>query len=106
MPQYLYNFDVCVIPFKLNPITEATDPVKLYEYLSGGKPVVSAPLPELAPYRDHLYIAENGADFAAKIDRAISEDNRGLAEGRKRIPPRPPRETTYQPRPTAITPRP
>jgi hypothetical protein len=29
MPQYLYHFDVCMIPFKINPITEATDPVKL-----------------------------------------------------------------------------
>jgi GT2 family glycosyltransferase len=85
MPQYLYNFDVCVIPFKINPITEATDPVKLYEYLSGGKPVVSAPLPELAPYHDHLYIAGNAIDFAEKIDRAISEDNPDLAERRKRV---------------------
>ncbi|HKQ73821.1 MAG TPA: glycosyltransferase [Blastocatellia bacterium] len=85
MPQYLYNFDVCMIPFKINPITEATDPVKLYEYLSGGKPVVSTPLPELAPYRDHLYIAENAPDFARKIDRAISEDNQELGQRRKRL---------------------
>ncbi len=85
MPQYLYNFDVCVIPFKINPITEATDPVKLYEYLSGGKPVVSVNLPELAPYRDHILIAENAADFAAKIDQAISEDNPNLVEQRKRV---------------------
>lgn len=85
MPQYLYNFDVCVIPFKINPITEATDPVKLYEYLSGGKPVVSVALPELTAYRDHLYIAETASDFAKKIDRAISEDNPDLAERRKQI---------------------
>jgi len=85
MPQYLYNFDVCVIPFKINPITEATDPVKLYEYLSGGKPVVSVALPELAAYRDHLYIAETASDFAEKIDRAISENNPDLAERRKQV---------------------
>ncbi|MEP7271826.1 MAG: hypothetical protein ABI882_10015, partial [Acidobacteriota bacterium] len=36
MPKYLYQFDVCMIPFRINPITEATDPVKLYEYLSSG----------------------------------------------------------------------
>lgn len=85
MPQYLYNFDACIIPFKINSITEATDPVKLYEYLSGGKPVVSAPLPELAPYRDYVYIAENASDFAEKIDRAISEDTPEMAESRKRV---------------------
>ena len=85
MPEYLYNFDVCIIPFKINSITEATDPVKLYEYLSGGKPVVSVALPELTDYRDHLHIAENASDFAQKIDRAISEDNPNLAERRKEI---------------------
>jgi len=96
MPEYLYNFDVCVIPFKINPITEATDPVKLYEYLSGGKPVVSAPLPELAAYRDHLYIAENAPDFAEKIDRAISEDSPDLAERRKGIARRHTWESRYK----------
>ncbi len=85
MPQYLHNFDVCVIPFKINPITEATDPVKLYEYLSGGKPVVSVNLPELAPYREHLYLAHNASDFALQIDRAISEDCPDLADRRKQI---------------------
>lgn len=85
MPQYLYHFDACIIPFKINPITEATDPVKLYEYLSGGKPVVSAPLPELEPYNDHLYIAENATDFAGKLDQAVSESDPLLAEGRKSL---------------------
>jgi GT2 family glycosyltransferase/glycosyltransferase involved in cell wall biosynthesis len=96
MPRYLYNFDVCVIPFKINPITEATDPVKLYEYLSGGKPVVSSPLPELAPYRDHLYVAENASDFAQKIDQAISEDDREMAERRKRLAQSHTWESRYQ----------
>jgi len=96
MPQYLYNFDACVIPFKINPITEATDPVKLYEYLSGGKPVVSVALPELAPYRDQLYIAENASDFAEKLDRAISEDNPDLAERRKQVARRHTWESRYK----------
>lgn len=79
MPQYLYHFDVCLIPFKLNPITEATDPVKVYEYLSAGKPVVSVALSELEPYRDYLYIARDSNDFVAKIDQALSENNRMAA---------------------------
>ncbi|MEP7274357.1 MAG: glycosyl transferase family 1, partial [Acidobacteriota bacterium] len=28
MPEYLYHFDACIIPFKINQITESTDPVK------------------------------------------------------------------------------
>ena len=58
MPQYLYHFDACLIPFKVNSITEATDPVKMYEYLSAGKPVVSVALSELEPFREYLYLAQ------------------------------------------------
>jgi hypothetical protein len=52
MPAYLYNFDVCLIPFLKNKVTEAVDPVKLYEYLSSGKPVVARDLYELRRYKE------------------------------------------------------
>lgn len=85
MPEYLYRFDACIIPFKINAITEATDPVKLYEYLSGGKPVVSVRLPELAPYADVISFAENAEQFAAALDRAIADQSSVLIEQRKMI---------------------
>ncbi len=85
MPQYLHNFDACIIPFRINSITEATDPVKLYEYLSGGKPVVSVKLPELEDYRDFVYIAEDASDFIEKLDLAVAEHNGPLAERRKEL---------------------
>lgn len=85
MPQYLYHFDVCIIPFKINAITEATDPVKLYEYLSGGKPVVAVRLPELEPYRDYVYLAATPADFAAQLDHALTADSPTKREQRKTL---------------------
>jgi GT2 family glycosyltransferase/glycosyltransferase involved in cell wall biosynthesis len=96
MPQYLYHFDACVIPFKINSITEATDPVKLYEYLSGGKPVVSVNLPELEPYRDYVYTANDAADFAEKIDLALKVDNASLIRERKALAGRHTWSTRYQ----------
>lgn len=78
MPQYLYHFDVCLIPFRLNAITHATDPVKLYEYLSAGKPVVSVALAELQPFGDYLYIAQNKEEFLEKLDTAVNEDDQTL----------------------------
>jgi hypothetical protein len=75
MPQYLYHFDVCIIPFKINPITEATDPVKVYEDLSAGKPVVSVALPELSSYSEYLYIAKDHDDFVVQLDRAVMEED-------------------------------
>ncbi|HKQ75504.1 MAG TPA: glycosyltransferase [Blastocatellia bacterium] len=85
MPQYLYHFDACIIPFKVNLTTKATDPVKLYEYLSGGKPVVSVAMPELDPYREYIYIAADKEDFVAKLDAAISEDNEEMRARRKAL---------------------
>ncbi|MCC7008869.1 MAG: glycosyltransferase [Acidobacteria bacterium] len=83
MPQYLFHFDACLIPFKINPITQATDPVKLYEYLSAGKPVVSVALAELAPCADLVHLARTPGEFVAAIDRALSEDDPDLVERRR-----------------------
>ncbi|HVF91410.1 MAG TPA: glycosyltransferase [Blastocatellia bacterium] len=98
MPQYLYHFDVCLIPFKINSITEATDPVKVYEYLSGGKPVVSVALPELEPYKEYLYVAEGADDFVDKLDAAVAEDDRERALARKALA----RQHTWEDRYKAI----
>jgi GT2 family glycosyltransferase len=85
MPQYLYHFDACMIPFKVNPITEATDPVKLYEYLSAGKPVVCVALAEIEPYREYLYIAEDKDDFIIQLDRAVAENDPEMIVRRRRF---------------------
>jgi len=75
MPRLLWNFDVCVIPFLVNDITEATNPVKFYEYLYGGKPVVAPALTELLPYAELSYLARahDHAEFLAKLKSALAE---------------------------------
>lgn len=73
MPAYLHDFDVCMIPFVVDAITAATDPVKFYEYISQGKPVVSTKMPELEPFGDLLYFADGAEDFARKLDTAREE---------------------------------
>jgi len=73
MPQLLWNFDACVIPFLVNDITEATNPVKFYEYLYGGKPIVAPALTELRPYADLSYLANGHDEFLAQLDRALAE---------------------------------
>lgn len=47
VPAYLEAFDVATIPFRLNGLTEDTNPIKVYEYLAAGVGVVSTPLPEI-----------------------------------------------------------
>lgn len=82
---YLRNFDVCLIPFVLDSLTRAVDPVKLYEYLSQGKPVVATRMTELEQHADLLYLADGPEDFVRKLDAAVNERDDALREKRMRF---------------------
>lgn len=73
IPAYLRHFDVCILPFVENQLTRAVDPVKVYEYLSQGKPVIATPIPEVRDHGELVYLAANSTDFAAQMDRALAE---------------------------------
>lgn len=73
LPFYLRYFDVCIIPFVLNRVTNSTNPVKVYEYLATGKPVVSTPLPELKKMLPHVLIADEPAKFVQAVRKALNE---------------------------------
>ncbi|HSB13722.1 MAG TPA: glycosyltransferase [Bryobacteraceae bacterium] len=82
LPSYLRQFDACVIPFVISDVTRATDPVKVYEYLSQGKPIVATAMPELSDRSSLIYLAEDAADFARKLDLALSENDPELKRRR------------------------
>jgi GT2 family glycosyltransferase len=82
LPSYLAHFDVCIIPFVINQLTRAADPVKLYEYLSQGKPVVSTAIPAPSDRAELLYITKDAEDFVRNLDRAISEPDGRLKQRR------------------------
>jgi GT2 family glycosyltransferase/SAM-dependent methyltransferase len=73
LPFYLYGFDVCILPFKVMPLTRATNPVKVYEYLSAGKPVVAIDLPEMEQFGDLIKVADNPAGFISAVDAALNQ---------------------------------
>lgn len=83
IPHYGKHFDAAIMPWKANQWIENCNPIKLKEYLSLGKPVVSMPFSELNKYRDVVYIAENPAEFHSMINKALSENNNELIEARK-----------------------
>jgi len=75
MPLYLHHFDVCLIPFELSGVTHAVDPVKFYEFMSAGKPVVAAPLEELKIYSEYLRFAETPGEFEREIESLLKSDD-------------------------------
>jgi glycosyltransferase involved in cell wall biosynthesis len=83
LPGYLNAFDVCLIPFRRNPLTLATSPVKLFEYLSAGKPVVSVRLPEVAAFAEHVHFGDEPAEFVRALDAALAD--RRPEDARRRV---------------------
>ncbi|WP_057627292.1 glycosyltransferase [Stenotrophomonas terrae] len=73
LPYWLYGFDVCLLPFKVIPLTLATNPVKVYEYLSAGKPVVSVDLPELSQFEGLVRLAADHEGFLEQVKLALAE---------------------------------
>lgn len=73
LPFYLHGMDVCMIPFRVTPLTLATNPVKAYEYLSAGKAVVSVDLPELARFDGLIATAADPQTFCDSIAAALAE---------------------------------
>jgi len=70
IPQYISEFDVGILPFKINTLTHAVRPLKLIEYLAMEKPVVATPLEEIQGWSG-VFFADIPQTFAEQLDRAL-----------------------------------
>ena len=70
---WVHGFDIALIPFKLNELTAHTNPVKAYEYLAAGKPVVATALPEVQLMDGMAHVAENAEQFLDLLAVAMAE---------------------------------
>ncbi len=75
LPAYLQHADVGIIPFDRKNNAELIDhvnPLKLYEYLAAGLPVVSTRWPELENLNTPAKLADNHEEFMQKIKQALA----------------------------------
>jgi len=66
----LSRIDVAMLPFKVNVLTQSVSPIKLFEYMAGGKPIVSTPLPECRKY-PLVRLAATPDEFVRKIEWSL-----------------------------------
>jgi len=71
LPNFSKYFSVSTIPFLVNAITESTSPVKLFEYMAIGAPIVTTGLPECRKYKSVL-VSENHNEFIENIKKAFA----------------------------------
>jgi glycosyltransferase involved in cell wall biosynthesis len=85
LPAYAKAFDVALVPFVMNELTLAANPLKLREYLAAGLPVVATPLPEVKRLGNLVRTATTPEEFLAEVEVLLAEGRRGpdLAESAK-----------------------
>lgn len=76
LPEIARDVAVWLLPYRRTELTQACNPLKVFEYLATGKPVVSVPLDGLGACREAVTLAE-GAAFEAAIERALAEPDAG-----------------------------
>ncbi len=76
LPSYLAAFDVCLIPYQLNHYTAGVFPLKFWEYMASGKPIVTTPLPALQAYLDYVEVGETSDSFAAALKSAVKSNDK------------------------------
>jgi glycosyltransferase involved in cell wall biosynthesis len=67
LPQYARYFDVGLIPFVIDRLTRAVNPLKLYEYFALGLPVLATRLPELERIEGPIELASTPNEFCEKL---------------------------------------
>ena len=72
LPAYCKAFNVGLIPFKINELTRAVNPIKLREYMAAGLPVVSTPMPEVKLYSHLVEVADTAEGFVCAVEAAMA----------------------------------
>ena len=67
---YSRYFDVCIVPFIKNDITDSTSPLKIFEYMALEKPIVTTDINECKNYESCL-VSKNYDEFIKNIDKAL-----------------------------------
>src|SRR3989344_3257072 len=85
VPAYVAYFDICLIPYKNNTYNEASFPLKFWEFMATGKPIVASGVPELTEYESMIAYANSPKEFSQKVadilqkNESISQQRMALA---------------------------
>jgi glycosyltransferase involved in cell wall biosynthesis len=85
LPSYLKGFDVAVIPYRINDYTRAVFPIKFFEFLASGRPVVISQLPAVEQYWEAVRVATTAEEFVSACDAALAADSPEARERRLQL---------------------
>lgn len=73
VPAWVARFDAALNPFLPGELARHVNPLKVYEYLAAGVPVVSTDMPEVRKLGNLVFIADSPEGFVACLERALAE---------------------------------
>jgi glycosyltransferase involved in cell wall biosynthesis len=85
LPRYVAGFDVAIIPYLSNEYTAGCFPLKTFEYLAAGKPVVASGVPELDGMEPYVALVRDADAFMVAVERALSETSSSDAVSRQKL---------------------
>ena len=74
LPSFIRGLDVCLNPYVLDETALNCSPLKLYEYVASGRPVVSADMPEAHKFADVIGIGRSYEDVLARLEDALKPE--------------------------------
>ncbi|MGB2988052.1 MAG: glycosyltransferase [Phycisphaerae bacterium] len=80
LPAYCAAFDAAMLLFARSPMTRNVNPIKMYEYLAAGLPIVSTPLPEAERFDAPILVADTPQHFAEACDQVLATYDRNSRE--------------------------
>jgi glycosyltransferase involved in cell wall biosynthesis len=80
IPNYLAWSDIALNPYIVDSVAENCSPLKLYEYMAAGLPIVSTDMPEARQFHKLVNIAGTHDEFIENIERIICWDLEKRAE--------------------------
>jgi glycosyltransferase involved in cell wall biosynthesis len=85
IPAYVGAFDVCLNPFLRGRVADSVSPLKVYEYLAMGRPVVSTPMKalQMEDVARAVVFADDANEFCERISRCLDEETQSVTQARR-----------------------
>ncbi len=81
---YPQHMDVCLLPYKMNDYTKYIYPLKLHEYLAGGKPIVGSPIRSLLDFAHVIKLANTPEQWSQALAESLAPDAVSIDQIEKR----------------------
>lgn len=80
LKDYIKYANAFIMPFKVNELVKAVDPVKLYEYIAYGKPTFVIEYGETRKFKDYVFLYRNLNELSSRIKEAMVKNNDSISQ--------------------------